>query len=129
MRTKVALLGLAVTLAGCASAPLRTVEAYSPSEVLAQTEELDGKEISVRGWLGGCKPTDNRICGLYSNRRAAAGPQPQEWPLPIELTDDSISDRVRPVIAHGRYIINCRNTETSICVEYDGYFQVDSVED
>ena len=128
MKAGSALLGVWL-LAGCATADETGERIYTPAEVLAATKDLDGREIAVRGWIGGCGPNDNRPCGLHSNRRAAIGPNPSEWPLPVDLSALETSRRVRQVIARGTYVVTCRNSETTICVEYDGHFQVASIED
>lgn len=128
MKANCALLALWL-LVGCATADETAGPIYSPTDVLAATKELDGREIAVRGWIGGCGPTDNRVCGLHSNRRAAIGPEPLEWPLPIDLSALETSLEARQVIARGTYVVTCRDTETTICPDYDGYFQVHSIED
>ena len=90
--------------------------------------QLDGKEISVRGWIGGCQPSDNRVCGLHSSRRKAIGPKPKDWPLPVRF-DGQFETHVREVVAHGVYKVTCRTDQSTICLEYDGHFSVKSIED
>ena len=126
MKAGSSLLGLWL-LVGCATADEPAAPIYSPSEVLAATKQLDGRGIAVRGWIGGCGADDNRICGLFSSRRAAM--RSSEWPLPIDLGALEAPREVRQVLAHGTYVVTCQNTETTICVEYDGHFQVASIED
>lgn len=127
---KPALALLAVCLvSGCATTANPAARTYSPSEVLGATKELNGKEILVRGWIGGCGANDNRICGIYSNRRAAIGPEPREWPLPIDFGVEDTPVSVRQVLARGTYVVTCKNDETTVCVEYDGHFQLASIED
>ena len=128
MTARSALLGLWL-LGGCATVDQTAAGVYTPSQVLAATKDLEGREIAVRGWIGGCRADENRICGLYTNRRSAVGPRPSEWPLPIVFNEANTPRIVRQVVARGTYVVTCRNTETTICVEYDGHFQIHSIED
>jgi|GEM_PF-2179800 len=125
-----AVLALLFVTSACATAHENVkTPVFSPSEVLANTKELDGKEILVRGWFGGCKPNDDRICGLYSSRHNAMGPRPLEWPLPIAVDDVSSSLNVREVVVSGRYVVTCRNSAITICLDNNGYFKVLKIED
>lgn len=61
-------LAILVFSASCATA--RGTQALSVADVVARHNELDGRVVRIRGWVGECH---GRSCGLYETRSGAHG--------------------------------------------------------
>jgi hypothetical protein len=79
------LIPLAIVLATSGCVSLRSAGALTVAEVTSSIVQLDGKTVTVRGWLDVCQ---HLSCGLFPSKEAAIERQYGDQMLSIASTPD-----------------------------------------
>ncbi|UIP06732.1 hypothetical protein LY632_13815 [Erythrobacter sp. SDW2] len=116
-------LSLVALLGACQTTDLGlTARALTVPSLLARFEVLDGQEIWVRGWVGGCE-IEYQVCGLFAHRSQAKRGVINNSAHAIKTDKGVHLPEEGKILLKAKVVVTCRNDKNTICVDRVGYLE------